>query len=91
MASPDEISAEISRAKDTAQAVVTALLSGDRELAGSLAENYMHPLALALVLADLTASVHTAWSTAVGQDQPATLESWRMFLLDITVWREEHG
>jgi hypothetical protein len=74
--------------QDTAQQVVTALLNEDRDLAGDLAEAFPDPLALALVLADLTAYIHHAWAAAAGIDRT---EAWQFILGQVEHWRVTNG
>lgn len=74
-------------ARDTAQATVTALLHGDRELAQEIASGYPDAFVLALVLADLVAYTHDRWSRAIGADTAGRNDSWAALLQDIEEWR----
>lgn len=75
-------------AKDSAQQMMTALLAGDRDLAGDIAEEFPaeHQIALSLVLADLCAAVHKTWCTTFCDDT-VVLDTWQAMMMDIEVWR----
>lgn len=89
MASRAERNRILNDTKDTAQAMVTCLLNGDRDTPAVMAQEHIAPEVLALVLADLVASVHTAWcGTIMGQEK--VKDGWRIFLLDIAKWRNDH-
>lgn len=81
----------LDRARDTAQQVVTALLHGDRHLAGQIVEEYPAPLILALVLADLVAHTHHSWARATGMAIEQRNQSWAELMADIEEWRSEQG
>lgn len=72
-------------ARDAAQAAVTAVLGGDRELAFDIVTEFEDPLQLALVLVDFTAFVHNSWarSTTVPREQ-----AWQWLMTDVAEWRE---
>jgi hypothetical protein len=73
--------------RDTAQRLVTAVLTGDRDLAVTLVADVDHPRVLALVLADLCAHVHHSWANAVDFPHDRRLDAWRWLLLDVETWR----
>lgn len=77
----------LSGAKDVAQQVVTLLLNDERDAAAKLALEYPQPTALALVLGDLVACVHSSWAGITGTDRD---ETWRLMLLRIEAWRLTH-
>jgi hypothetical protein len=80
-------STQIITAKDTAQMAVTALLHGQRALAGDLVSEYTEdndPMALALVAVDLVAHIHTRWADALGCDRG---EAWSHLMADVEEWR----
>lgn len=79
----------LAAAKDTAQQAVTALLHGDRSLAGDLITGPDDLLALTLVLADLTAYTHVTWTRALGGDTSEAREGWASLMADIEEWRAQ--
>jgi hypothetical protein len=81
MTTPDDFD----KARDTAQQAVTALLAGDRHLAGDIIDEYPHHKLLACVLADLCAYVHVQWTVTMSfdGDREGRLKGWQAIMRGI--------
>lgn len=77
---------------DFGQAIVTLLLSGDRDGAADLMMSEFPPedgndprlVALTLVMGDLVAFVHRGWAGQEGLDPP---DAWRILMEQLAGWR----
>lgn len=90
MASRAERQKAISETKDIAQAMITCILNGDRDTPADMAQAHFAPEVLALVLADLVACVHSAWSNIIMKNGITPQQTWQTLMLDIANWREEN-
>jgi hypothetical protein len=80
--------ATMNETMDVAQAMVTAILHGDRHTAVELAASAENDLLLALVLADLAAYVHVSWAQVLGCDADARNRGWTAIMADVVIMRE---
>jgi hypothetical protein len=66
-----------------AQAVVTAIMGGDRDTAALIALEHDHPVLLAVVCAELCAHVHRRWADSLCLPAELRELAWQEILMEV--------